>query len=243
MSTEANPRKKQRRVRWRRVLGSLLVLVMIFIGGGAWVWSRARLAPTWYAPPDPADERVAELAERVEYGVVEEFHKIREEPEPWTVRFREQHLNAWLATRMREWIAHEQDLAWPEELGTPQVHVEGRHLQVAIEVRANGASRVVTARLTPEVVGERLHIRLDRVGLGRVAMPGEPAEKLLELVEEISPNTVLSDAASRRVFDILTGREPLDAIVELSDGRRVELVGFRIEDGIVDVTSRTLPSE
>jgi hypothetical protein len=243
MSAEAKSRKQRRRGRRRRILGSLLVLCMIFIGGAAWVWSRARLAPTWYVPPDPADEQVAELAERVEYGVVEEFHRIREEPEPWTVRFREQQLNAWLAARMPEWIAHEQNFAWPEELGTPQIHVDGEHVNVAIEVRTNGSSRVVTARVTPEIVGDRLHIRLDRVGLGRVAMPGEPAERLVKLVEEISPNTVLSDAATKRVFDILSGREPLDAIVELSDGRRVELVGFRIENGIVDVTSRTLPAE
>ncbi len=227
------------RLFWR-ILTSLFVLAAL---GAGVLWLMANSAPSWYAPPDPADEQVAELAESVEYQLVERFHKIRPESEPWTVRIREGQINAWLASRMPEWIAHDQSFDWPEGLGTPQVHFSEEGVSLAVAAHLQDTERVLVTRLTPEIVDGRLRFSVDRMGIGNLRLPGHSIDKLIGLINRISSGAALDANAAEGLADILAGEQDFDSHVDLADGRRVEIIDLALSDGVLDLTSRTVMTE
>jgi hypothetical protein len=189
------------------------------------------------------DQETAALAEHVEYAIVDEVHRVREQSEPWTLRVREHQVNAWLASRLPEWIEHEREFGWPQELSTPQVHVEDGRLSLAMELRMGEQSRVITARVQPTIEGGTLRLNLDRVGMGRLAMPGEPMERLAELLGDAGSGSALDEPAVREVLDLLSGQQPIDSTMELSDGRRVEMLGIELAGDALDLRLRTLPAK
>ncbi len=234
----------------RIVLRILLVLLVLAIAGAWWTWRQSRVAPSWYAPPDPADRTVVALAEQVEYGIVETFHKLRPAGEPWTVRIREEQINAWLAARMPEWIAHDESLAWPEELSVPQVHIGPAGLDLAVEVARQGRPYVVVTRLDPRISDGRIHLEMERVGVGRVTVPGAPATKVMEIIERLAPGGVIDAPVAQQLLGLFreddaaaAGDGDGAARFDLSDGRRVELLAITLSEGAMDVTSRTLVAE
>jgi hypothetical protein len=233
--------KKRSRRLWGCLL-LILVFVLALAGGAAWLWRQARSAPAWYSPPDPGAQPVATLAETVEYRMTEEFQKIRDE-DAWTLRIHEEQVNAWLAARMPEWIAHEPDLEWPREFGIPQIRVDGRGIDLAIPVGAGGRSAVLIARLDPEIVGGQMHLNLERAGIGRLSLPGEPAQTLMSAIEQVAPGGALDDEAVQSLLSLLSGEQGISSLVDLSDGRRVELLDLTLADGMIELTSRTLPPE
>jgi len=229
----------------RRLWGCLLILlvfVLALAGGAAWLWRQAHATPVWYSPPDPGAQPVATLAETVEYRMTEEFQKIRGE-DIWTLRILEEQINAWLAARLPEWIDHEPDLNWPGEFGIPQIRVDGRGIDLAVPVGVGDRSAVLIARLAPEIVGGQLHLNLEQAGIGRLSLPGEPAERLMSAIEQVAPGGALDDEAVRRLLGVLSGEEGISSLVDLSDGRRVELLDLTLGDGMIEITSRTLPPE
>jgi hypothetical protein len=244
MTKRAKETKQRTRSRvWRRVAGGLFFLVLLIVAGGVWAWTSLSQPPEWYAPPAKDDAETAALAEHVEYAIVDEVHRVREQPEPWTLRVREHQVNAWLASRLPKWIEHEREFGWPEELSAPQVHVEDGRLSLAMELRMGEQSRVITARVQPTIEGGKLRLNLDRVGMGRLAMPGEPMERLAELLGDAGSGSALDEPAVREVLDLLSGQRPIDSTMELSDGRRVEMLGIELAGDAMDLRLRTLPTK
>jgi hypothetical protein len=221
----------------RRALGVLFVMLLMMVATGAWFWHNLRAAPEWYAPPPADDIEVEVLAEQVEYGLVEQFHKIRPEGDEWTLRVRENQINAWLSARMPEWIAFQEKMDWPDELGVPQVRVDQEGIQLAVEVNLEGTRQVVTTRVDPRVSQGRLRLELDRVGLGRVALPGAATDRLMELLDDVAVDgKFLGDSG---LGAILQGEGSLASGLSLSDGRVVELLNVHCVDGAIDLTSLT----
>ncbi|NNF44824.1 MAG: hypothetical protein HKO59_02285 [Phycisphaerales bacterium] len=234
-------RRRRRRRSKRRVVGRVvLVLFVLFVAGAGFAWWRSQQAPDWFAPPDPAAADVAALAEQVEYGIVEEFHRIRSD-DAWTLRVRDDQVNAWLATRMPEWVAHEQTIQWPEEFGTPQLRFTPAGIDLAVDVHVGDGTQVLVTRLTPRFERGRLLLDIDKVGLGRLNLPGAVATKTLDLIEQIAPGGVIDPAATHGLLGVLGGNGTVDASIALPDGRRVQLIDMLARDGAVDLTSRTLP--
>lgn len=221
----------------RRFLLAVLVVVLV---GIAWTWRQARVAPAWYAPPDPADGAVQEFAEKAEYRIVEELHTIREEDEPWDLIVPEAHLNAWFAARLPEWIEHERDVQWPEALGTPQLHMTDGAVDLALPVRVGSANRVITARVRPRVEAGRIALDVQDVGLGRMTIPGEPAAAVADLLERYASGTALDDEQARWLLALVRGEERLEGRIELSDGRVVEVLGVAVQEGVMRLRSRTV---
>lgn len=230
----------------KRILIAFLVLAVIVVAGGAWLWRQSRVAPAWYAPPDPTNQEVVALAEKVEYGIVETFHKLRPAGEPWTVRIREEQINAWLSARMPEWIAHDETLAWPSELSVPQVHIGPEGLDLAVEFSAGDRTHVVVTRVDPRIEGGHIHLEMDRVGVGRVAVPGAPATKMMEILDRLAPGGVIDGAVGEQIVGLFQSGDGAGdgaARFDLADGRRVELLGLALTEGAMDITSRTLVAE
>ena len=224
--------------RLRRIL-----FLVLLLGAAAliWVWAESRRAPAWYRPPDPTDVAVVEMAEQVEYGVVESFHKIRPAEKPWRVRLSDGQINAWLAARLPEWLAHEGSGAWPAGMGLPQINITENGIDVAIQAPVGDGTQLLVSRLAPRIVDGRVRVEVDRVGVGRVAVPGSPAVSIIELIDRIAPAAGMEGDLARQLADVLTGSGEMDARVSLADGRRVELLEMACRDGAIELTSRTLP--
>ncbi len=218
----------------------MVIAAALVLGVGLAVWGLSWMAPSWWRPPDPRDRAIAVLADQVEQRLLEEAHKIRPVSETWTIRVREHQVNAWLSVRLPDWIAHEQEARWPEPLGTPQIHFEDEGISVAVEVGAEGRPRFVVVRVVPTIHDDGLRLRLNAVGLGRIPVPGEPVEALLDLLGHAAPVGLLEDPAVAKTLHLLGGRQPLDPTVTLPDGRRVHLLGLRYAAGRLDLTCRTL---
>jgi hypothetical protein len=195
------------------------------------------IAPAWYAPPAAHDAAASELADRVEYGLIQQAQKVREpQEETWTLRIRQDQINAWLATRLRKWIEHEGG-SWPARLGTPQVEIDGGALSIAVPVLHNSSPRFIVARILPEIENQRLQLKLDRVALGRISLPGEPVANLLKLIGDASPRDT---PQIENILGALEQRDAIDPRFRLSDGRRIELLKLRLGDGLIDITAKTL---
>jgi hypothetical protein len=233
---EAEPPQPPRPRFWRRVL---LTFALVIVVVGVVLFRQAQVAPTWYAPPDVTDEEVQVFAETVEYKVMEAFHEVREPEKAWDLILPEEHLNAWLAARLPEWIAHEHQLKWPEDLGAPQVRMGRRGIDLAVEVSMGDGARVVTARVVPAIREGAIALDVDRVGLGRVTLPGEPATSVAELIERYAPDTLESDGA-QWMLSFLRGEQRIDTIMDLADGRTVELLEMELGKQKLRLRSRTL---
>lgn len=235
------PRRPSRRTRLRlsirRVIVAFLLLVLVLAVA---VVLLTRTAPTWYEPPDPADAQVVELADKVEFRLLEEFQKIRSEPEPWKLRVRQEHINAWLATKLRDWIDSQPDMHWPENLALPQVRFEPTGISFAISVDSLGPSTVLVTRIEPRFEGEELLVTVDRFSMGRLNVPGEPVKRIGNLIDEYAADLASDEPAAQLLLRMLRGDERIDPVLDLADSRRVRLTNLELDHGSIVLTARTL---
>ncbi len=204
------------------------------------------MAPAWWVAPDPFDERWIDLAGLVEKRLAQETHRQRAPGEAWTIRLREHQLNAWLATRLRPWVAHfgsdgNETIDWPSAVGPPQVRLSEEGLSVAVEMATGGRSRYVEAQATPKMSDDGLQLNLKGTRLGRVPVPRTPGGQVLRLLAMVTPTTFLEHPMLEELVQIADGRKPIDPTLTLADGRTVRLTAIRCGKGFLDLTLETLP--
>lgn len=231
----------RRRRRRRFILLALLEAVAIAIVIAALVlWRLTWTAPDWYAPPNPSDQAIINLADTVEYRLVEEAQKIRPpQADHWTLRVQESQINAWLSARLPKWIAHEGDITWPPQLGTPQIRIQPEGISIALPIDRNGSSRTIVARLKPAMAGEMLVFRIDRLALGRISLPGEPLANLFQRLTAAAPQAA-DDPRIKTALDLLSRGQGVDPNLKLQDGRRIRLINFTLGEGRIDLIVQTL---
>ena len=225
-----------------RRLGRIILVILLGLAiAGAVIWRMSWMTPAWYAPPEEDDAAADAIAQDVEYFVLEQAHKVRPEEDVWQVVFDETEINAWLATRLSDWAAHQADAEWTERIDRPQLHLHDGGVSIAAAVKEDDSVRILRARFTPRIEDSRLFIVVERFGLGRVRVPGAPAAALLDRLDDVIP----ADADIRRTLDsaakFLAGEFAIDPVFELEDGRQVRLEQIQVEDGRVQLTCRTLP--
>lgn len=225
------------KVRVKRLLAVLCVFVLVGIVA---LWGMTRVPPHWYEPPNPTDAKVIELADRVEFRLLEEFQKIRPDPEPWKLRVREKQLNAWLATKLQDWIAHKEDLIWPEDLDMPQIRFEPDGISLAVAVESLGPSRIIVTRMMPRFEGGELLVTVNRFSLGRLNIPGKPVERIAGLIDKYASSAEMDDPVAFLFLRMLRGDEHIDPVLDLADSRCVRLTNLELEHGSVILTAKTL---
>lgn len=225
----------------RKRLVRAVLMLLLLCGIGAFVlWRLSLAAPDWYHPPDPASRVIAALADDVEYHVVQNVQQNRPTEPRWAIRLSQHEVNSWLATRLRKWVEHDADVDWPASLGTPQFLFEPDRISIALPIDdGSGRSRTVVARLHPSIDNGKLTIAIDRVAIGRIELPGEPMANLLQELSAGAPE-VMADSRLREVIDAISQRRNINTEFELSDGRRIRLIGVRISDKQIDLTAETL---
>ncbi len=225
--------------RRRRTIGALTVLVLV-TAAVVVVWQLSWQEPAWWAPPDAGDPRVAEAAQRIEYSLIEQAYNVRANDETWSVRIHDRHVNAWLASRLPAWLAHDQKLEWPAEFGRPQVRFEPGGVTVAIELADSERRRLVAVRLIPTITAGELRVTVDRVSLGRLTMPGKPVGEVAIWLNEAAPGGFLEDPVVQSAMGWLLQGQAIDPTATLADGRAVRLLGVRCEEGAVVLRCRTI---
>ncbi|RMH27808.1 MAG: hypothetical protein D6693_04680 [Planctomycetota bacterium] len=189
----------------------------------------SRQAPAWWRPVDPADPATVDLAERVERAVVSAMHRPRPPGEPWTVAVTAEQANAWLNVKLPRWVRSRSD-AWPEEVRRIQTRFTGGRLSVGLEI-AGGSDepRIVAATVEPVLRGGGLWLTQPATNAGRLDLPaGWTIKKLARWL----PEPIRTREMAERALAALKQEGPVLPTVEarLEDGRRVRLVGLRIDE-------------
>lgn len=212
-------------------------LVVLAIAGGV-LWQLTWSVPEWWAPPSPDDDEVEAYADRVEYRMVEEAQRIRDTREIWKLRVREEQINAWLATRLPKWVAHQHDIDWPEQLGRIQLNLGADQSSLAIEYFERDRPRVLVVHGRMFYDGGALCIAVEQIDLGRLPLPGRTVARALNRLEEIAPELLRSEDVNQ-IVEIIEDGACMDPGLTLADGRRVQLLDVQSEDGSVVLTCRT----
>ena len=220
-----------------------LVATFLLCGGAAVLWRMVHAEPVWYQPPVINEQR-DELAGVIEYRIMEEAHAVREVTDEWTVRIYEDQVNAWLANRLLPWIEHEPTLYWPEGLAPPQVHLSSKGIDVGIEIILEDSHQVVVARLSPRVneSGGGIAIDLERIGAGRLLLPGDQAQRVREVVSDLREDESITAEIEQYITQLAEGGEALASEIELADDRTLRLQNIVCDEGYIDLTFRTLPA-
>ena len=237
------PRQTRKRRRFRPfvVLATVvMVLVAVAIAGGVAAWRLTWLQPAWWPADVVANEQTRTLADLVEFRIAEEVHKVRPDARPWRLRVRDDHVNAWLVSRLPEWLAHSENVEWPSQLGTPRVRFGEGGVTIGLSFDDDGHRRYVVADLEPQIVDGRLSLALNGVSLGRLWIPGASIQTLIEHYSDVVPEGFIEDPSVRRIIDLLVKEQRFEPSFDLTDGRKVRLVDVVSGDGEMIIECETL---
>ena len=215
-----------RRTILHALLGALLAMLVLAAIG----WWLAGIAPGWYEPVEQDNAAALTLGETAEYRLVEEFQRIRPADEVWRLRIPEAAINAWLATRLRQWLAGRGG-DWPAELGSPQVRITPAGITVGVSADAIGG-RVGLLTLTPIIADGRLSFAT-AAGLGSLPI-GIPSQFITpHLMAAAGKSDSLAFLAT-----ILQG-DSMSAAVPLVDYRHVHIHTIALEPGACVIRAST----
>ena len=220
--------RKPRRIR----LAVLFSLILILGATGSILWQLTWEQPKWWSPVNSNDPSVSIEAEQFEYSLIEKTHKIRPNYEPWAIRIRDEHINAWLAQRLSAWLTLDQDLNWPENISVPQIRLSKDRITLAVQLRdEDNRSRVVSLKLEPQIIDDELLLRIDGISLGRLSLPGKPVGQVASWLKEAAPEGFFDDLRVSQLLDLLLQGSAIQPIQSLSDGREVRIVDIACEEG------------
>ena len=199
-------------------LAACFVVLTIAIAILSWLsWQ----PQAWYAPPDYSKPEVVRLADRAEYRLNEEFHKVRPRGAVWKLRIKDDAINAWLSGRLEEWLTHDQEIEIPKEMQGAQVHVTQDGVWFASMIAIDGESpRPLAIQLWVWIDEQELFVEPIAIRLGRVPLP-------ISVFKQV-------------IMDLHASTAGTDAIVPLMDDREVEIQSIHLEDGAIVLTCQTL---
>jgi len=211
----------------RGLLGAGLALLLLAAVG----WWLAGLTPAWYHPADPHDAAATQLGETAEYRLVEELQRIRPAETIWRLRVPEDAVNAWLATRLPQWLSG-QGVQWPEDLAPPHIHITSAGIEVAISNDDLG-SRIGRFRVRPVIRGDQITLESPTLRIGRCPLP------LPMMWIQPSLQESLSKADDLRFLTTMLQGDAVDAAVPLVDRRQVHIHTITLEPGACVIHAST----
>ena len=163
---------------------------------------------------------MAKLADRAEYRLNEEFHKVRPVDAVWRVRITDEAMNAWLSGRLEGWLTHDQDIEFPPELHNPQVHVDTSGIWIAAMVEIDGsAPRPISMKLWVSIEESVATVKPVAIRLGKIPLPISVFEQFMQDMQKIV--------------------EDIEPLVPLTDDREVEIQAIELEDSSLILTCQT----
>ncbi len=200
----------------------ILIASIAVFAIAVWVVSWLSWQPqSWYAPPDYSLPETKQVANRAEYRLNEEFHKIRPIEDVWRIRISDEAMNAWLSGRLEDWLVHEQDVALPPEVHHPQVHVTENGIWLAALVDFDdSSSRPIAIQLWTWVDDGMIFVEPIALRLGKIPIP-------VSLFKSVTA-------------EFQAKANGADAIVPLMDDREVAIQAITLENGALVLTCQTV---
>lgn len=244
----------------------LLVLAAVLACAVGLVITLSRQPPGWWQPIDLKAQDLAATAQAVENGVSLLITEARQgdspaaRSAPWSMSLDQPSANAWLNTRLAPWAINRGLMTtWPSEIVEIQVNFENGRVDIGALVEASGTRAIISASIEPSVREDgSLWVFAHGVQLGRMPIPagwleasatraaGSPAPTLLSgslLPGSLSlPSSVRESPAVKSLLRALSGQEALmlKAILNLPDGRAVQVLGLEPKDGKLLIMCRTV---
>ena len=177
----------------------------------------------------PADAEAR--GEALEQALVAAVTKVRDPAgESWAISIDPADINAWLATRLPKWLAHDPEFEPFAAAAEVRVGSEDGALVVESPIGPRALGLVGTVRVPLELAEGDEHVRADigSVRIGRLPLP----------LSEVG-----FDAAERVVAEVmrLESRYP-GRRFRLGDGRFIEVQAISCESGRIKVRLATLPA-
>ena len=226
------PGHKPRR-RWLWWMLSVLVLLVMTACG---LWWLSTGEPDYWRVMDAEDSAVRQGGERFERRVASQLSRVRRADATWELRVDQRRVNQWLAARLPLWLANrgvdEQDRRM---LRHPMVAIRDGYIEAAVKADLPELDSVIRLRYEPEKPegGGPVRLVLRSIHAGRLPLPMDYV--IQRVVEQAG-----SDAEARRaVEEALRRLRSIELTRSLEDGRRVSVVGVKLEDGEAILTCRT----
>lgn len=239
---QGNLQQRVRRARWWLVTAGLAIVLVACVLAMVGL-NLSHQSPTWWRSTRAEDPRTIAAGEQLETGVVNLMYGERPR-EPWSVNLHAADANAWLNTRLSQWLANaDETLAWPEEFEDVQVEFDEGLIHLGLRVGGADGSRIYTITLRPRIdESGSLWLTAQWVHVGRLPIPADwvlrggdgPAEDIL-------PRRVREHPELVALLEAMAGRRALreEPVLELADGRRVRLLRLASTDGRLHVQCQT----
>jgi uncharacterized protein YpmS len=226
----ATAQPKTRRRRWRVVVLTVTLLILAAIAVPGWL---VRSTPAYWRPVDVADPQVTARAEEVESRIATQTTSVRPADESWTLELTEEQVNAWLATRLRQWLANQGvDQEARDLVPHAMMNFADQRIELAAELKLKGISQVVRLRYRPQAVtDEPSRLKLESVYAGRMRIP---LEMIVEQVRARIGGADAEDAA-----EVIAALRSIELVLPLDDGRTVTVTDVQVSPGRAVLTCRT----
>lgn len=168
-------------------------------------------------------ENAPARGEAFEQALAAALTKIRPAGEEWAIAVDPADLNAWLATRLPQWIAHDPELTSLAPATALRVAAIDGTLILEDSARAPG-SAVISLPVTPSLTDGHLHLDIGVARIGRLPVP----------LAGSAIATLLRDSLDR----LAAG----PAEIRLADRRRVELRALSCEPRRIALLFATRPA-
>ncbi len=219
-----------------RALTRSAVLLTLLIGGALGVMGLTKCQPAAYIPSDPNDPAVARRGEALENAAAAQLTGVRSDAgskpgtyvsAPWSVAITQEDANAWLATRLPEWL-RSRGAQMPAGLGTPSVRAVDGVLMFCAPMSTPAGVTIVSFPVTLSIVaGGGLEVMFGTTWAGLMPVPGASSAAVTAV------RAALKDQSDSEAVVI---RSP---VMSVDDGRQVRLTGVRSAAGRLELTFQT----
>jgi hypothetical protein len=212
----------------------------------------SRATPSWWRSIPREDPVLVSLARRVENSVQTQVFQNRPShreggvwlSEPWSLDLSADEASAWLSVRLPMWISNQKDsFRWPRELDDLQVEFQEGALIFGARLDAERGGRVLTATVSPRLDDSgRLFVPAERVNVGRLAVPASwVLDHARGAAARVIPTNLRELPETEALVNAIDGTQALveTPVFKLGDGRRVRLLGFNLDRGMLRITCQT----
>lgn len=234
-----------RATKWAMLL-FVLGLVVVIAGG----FYLLRRPPSYWQVVDASDPKVQQQADAMFNRVMDEATQVRQAQQEWELELQQDEINAWLATRSKQWMANQgydrelsqrlENIGLPGELATNfrnlMINIEGDTVSVAAEVVYDGYAQVVSVDLERQTLPDgSATLTMGSIKGGSLPLPMEKLQRAAQ--KEFGSVEAAKAEATRRAA---TKIRQANIVLPLDEHRQVKVNDLKLEGGRAVLVCQTI---